>query len=408
MDFYKKDNDTVLRLNASGEYEVLPPVDESVDVIVHYSQKFDVLEDEIQSFFTKINESVNKGAHMVKLKFYQDKISTHLGIGDYSSLSKKVEEFISEISQQINENRHRNLQQKTVLLDALKSIVDENNWKALDAVKELHQNWIRIGKATEEFDADLNDKFEVLKTTFFEHRKEYAETQKELYDARADTYREIIQELEDFTEAKDWKDHVEQVKGLQDKWKNNGAVPKVVYDSLYPLFKKSMDAYFSKLKADRKASKKQNKENTAGVLGVKKTVLAELNDYLKQENSTYLIKDAITFRQKWNSAGKVSFKLLNDIADEFYLNLEYLFEFINVNKFLEKKGLERSSENQLKAVRRFYHENKKEIETYTSNKEGMFALATNSDVSQMVERRQRELERKLKAKKMMIDFLEKK
>lgn len=408
MDFYKKENNTVLRLNASGEYDVLPAVEESTDIVAYYSKKFDEFEKEVQAFFSKVNESVNKGAHMVKLKFYQEKVKTHLGIGDYVSLNKQLNLFVTEISKQIEENRHRNLQQKTVLLESLKGIVEENNWKALDQVKELHQSWIRIGKATLEFDKELNEKFDELKDAFFEHRKEYAETQKELYDARADTYREIIQEIEDLTEAKDWKNKIEEIKTLQDRWKNNGAVPKVVYDSLFPLFKKTTDAYFNKLRTERKAVKKQSKDNSAEVLEAKKKVLAELTDYMKKENSSYRIKDAILFRENWNATGKVSFKKLNKIADEFYLNLEYLFEFTNVNKFLEKKGIEITVENQLRSIKRFYQENKKEIETYSENKEGMFALASNSDVSKMVERRQRELERKLKAKKMIIDFLEKK
>jgi len=405
MDFYKEEESKIFQLNVAGEYVELPEVNGESDAVTFYQNSYDSLKTEIQVLFDKIDSSSNKGSHLVKLKSYKESIQSHQGIGDYKDLDTQINRHIEEIEVLVEQNRHKNLQQKKVLLEAIKEIVEESNWKAFEQVKEIHQSWMRIGKATEEFDSDLNESFDNYRTTFFDQRKEYADTQKELYESRANIYRDIIVQLEQILENKDLASFRLKVIELQEKWKNNGAVPKVTYDSLFNLYKGYTDKFFEQLKTQRKNDKKDNKAHTKEILAAKSSVLKSLKEYLKKPTTDFTIKDAQKFRQEWNSAGKVSFKLINDIADEFYLNLEYLFEFINLNKYLAKGKKPLTAENQLKAIQKFFKDNERELSTFKENKENMMLFGATDKVSDMVERRQKELERKLRAKKKVIGLL---
>lgn len=402
--FFKIEDQKYFRLGLAGQYLELPIVNEG-DVEAHYTQAFEKFKGKVTDLFQKIDETANKGSFLVKLVQFEETLETLEAIGDFEGLNTQISDYKTQIQELINANRHKNHQQKQVLLSSLNQIIEENNWKALDQVKELMHSWVRIGKATEEFDEALNEQFEQQKEVFFENRKEYAETQKELYDARTDLYRELIAQLEAINESKEVAAKRAEVDKIQEEWKANGSIPKTVYDTLFKLYKTVLNEFYSKLKANRKTHLKKSKESHKEALDAKKKVLDDLMLYLGQDNTGFKVKDAIGFRTKWNAAGKVPGRELGALGDQFYLEIEYLFEFANLNSFLVNREMDVVPANQLKYMKRFRQDTLSELSTFKENKENMGLFAANSDVLRTIERRQKELERKLTAKDKVIQKL---
>lgn len=402
--FFKIEDKKYFRLGVAGKYLELPSTLEDHPE-QHYTQAFEKFKEKVDDVCQKIDETSNKGSFLVKLIQFEEELETLEAIGDFEALNAQIADYKSQIQELINANRHKNHQQKHVILSSLNQIIQENNWKALDQVKELMHSWVRIGKATEEFDEDLNAQFEDQKQVFFENRKEYAETQKELYEARTELYRELIARIETINEQKDATTKRAEVDEIQEAWKANGSIPKSVYDTLFKLYKKVLNEFYAKLKNNRKINQKQSGESHQVVLEAKQKVLDELKAYLQKDQADFQVKDAIGFRTKWNSAGKAPGKVLGKLGDDFYLEIEYLFEFANLNSFLVKRQMELTAANQLKFMNRFRQDTLTELSTFKENKENMGLFAANSDVLKTIERRQKELERKLKAKDKVIEHL---
>jgi hypothetical protein len=402
--YYKVIEDKIFAKKIGEDFVELPRVENDNNLEFYLSQ-FLKFEKQVQTVLDKIDATDNKGSYLAKVLLLIDELTILNGIGDFDALNQKLRSYKATLSEQVESNRRRNAEIKTALIESLSKIVEENNWKATEETKEIHQKWLRVGKASEELEESLNLKYETLKTEFFNQKKDFFDTQKELTEARTQYYREIIQQIEELTEAKDLKANRVKVDELVESWKQNGAIPKVSYDTLFSLYKKTLDAYFNKLK---KAGKSQgtNKDQNTLILKKKEEVLKSMLDY-KQATTRYETKKIHSFKDAWNLAGKVNGRLLGKLGDDFYQNIEFLYEYANLQNFQEKKnyGLDKASLQ--KTLKRFISENEDEIRIFKENQENMSIQLSNDSVASIFNKRLSDLEKKLKAKKRVLDSFDK-
>lgn len=382
-------------------FEELPLV-ENENQVEYYTNRFLKFEKQVKSITDKIDATENKGSYLAKMILFAEEIKELEAIGDFVALNQIIESYKTELTEKVEQNRKRNAEIKASLIESMSVIVNENNWRATEEVKEIQQKWIRVGKASEEEDKTLNDAFEALKLEFFNQKKDFYEAQKELTDSRIQVYSSIILAIEEAIEAKDPAAKRPEIDQLVAQWKENGPIPKSSYDVLYASYKKVLDAYFDKIKKSKKLFKSADNQDKE-LLEKKKEVLALLLKY-KEETERYEIKKVHSFKDQWNAIGKVHGRVLGAIGDQFYQTLEFLFEYANLQNFQEKKSYSMEKSALAKTMKRFVSENEDELRLFKINQEQMNIKFSN-DSSSIFAKRLAELERKLATKKRVLESL---
>lgn len=403
QNFYNIKEDKLFKVgieNIEQELSVSESLEKSIS---HYQNQFSKLEKEVTDVISKIDGTDNKGSYLAKVLLLSDQIDNHEGIGDYGQLADKLKVYKATLLNFVEQNRIKNTEIKKALFADLKVIVDEDNWKAINEVKEIHQKWVRVGKAIEADDAQLTADFNTLKDGFFDRRKEYVESQKDLHESRIQLYREIIIEIESINLSKDFLKRKSEIEKLVENWKSNGSIPKSVYDTLFKVYKASLDEYYNKLKP---FSKKNTKEHFKEMLDGKKAVLSKLEAYISS-TTAYDIKTINAFRTEWAKVGNVPGKVLASVGDKFYGSLEFLYEYTNVLRFHTLRNLPVENATLLKTIKRFIRENEQEIVQFQENQQQMTFQLSNESVTNLIGKRLSELQKKLKAKQRVLASLEK-
>lgn len=403
QELYKIEGNKIFAKKIGDEFVELPSL-ENENLLGYYQEEFVKFEKESKKVFEKIEATENRGSYLAKIILLSDQIKNLDAIGDFDSIYHKLEGYKKSISESVESNRKRNSEIKQSLTESLAKIVEENNWRAIEDVKELNQKWIRVGRGVDSEDAQLNEKYESLRTEFFSQKKEFFDSQKELIESRIQIYREIIKQIEDITESKDFKTKRPQVDRLVEDWKQNGAIPKSSYDVLFTLYKKTLDAYYEKLKQIKKTFSSANEQNNE-ILAKKKQVLDSLKAYL-QNTSRYETRAIHKIKDEWNLAGKVNGKVLGKIGDEFYSDIEFLYEFANLQSFQEKKNYGLDNNSMIKTIKRFIQENESEIDLFKTNQEQMQIKLSSDNINMIFRKRLQDLERKLLAKQRILKLLE--
>ncbi len=398
---YKIIEGKILAKRIGEDFKELPSV-ESTDAESHYKNVFLKFQKQADAVFEKIDATENKGSYLAKIVLLSDQLKALDAIGDLETLFSKLEKYRLELTEKVESNRIRNAEIKKILLESLAKIVNENNWRATEEVKEIQQKWIKVGKATLEEDQKFALQYEELKQSFFNQKKEFFESQKEVIEVRTQQYREIIKELETISDSAGFKDARARVDELVELWKSNGAISKASYDTLFDLYKKNLDCYFEKLK---KATKKSiPKDINKDLLKKKEVVLAQLLEY-KNATARFDLKKIHGFKDQWNNIGKLHGKVLGKIGEQFYQTIEFLYEYSNLQNYQEKKSFGLDSVSLAKTLKRFISENEEEIKQFKENQDQMNIKLSSDSINDMFAKRLRDLEKKLEAKKRVLSTL---
>jgi hypothetical protein len=398
---YKIEEGKVLAKRFGDLFEELP-LAENEDQVEYYIHRFLKFEKQVKAITDKIDATENKGSYLAKMILFSEEIKDLQAIGDFVALNQIIEGYKADLTEKVEQNRKRNAEIKSSLIESMSKIVNENNWRATEEVKEIQQKWIRVGKASDEEDKTLNAAFEALKLEFFNQKKDFYDAQKELTDSRIQVYSSVILAIEEAIDAKDPASKRTEIDQLVLQWKENGPIPKSSYDILYASYKKVLDAYFEKLKKSKKQFKSANNQDKE-LLEKKKEVLALLLKY-KEETERYEIRKIHSFKDQWNNVGKVNGRVLGTIGDQFYQTLEFLFEYANLQNFQEKKSYSMDKSALVKTMRRFVSENEDELRMFKLNQEEMNIKFSN-DSNSIFAKRLSELERKLATKKRVLESL---
>lgn len=209
--------------------------DESTS-IQYFEEKFEELTKKIDEIETRIRETENKGSFLMKLKHLKNSLSSHDGLGDYQSLSERIDHQIHYIEDLISKNRIRNSEIKKGLIEEVKQVGEIVNWKeATEVITSLKNRWIKTGNAEDNENESLEKEFWGYVNEFFEKKKEFFEDKKRLSEHYAEKYQEIVEEAKKIAENP-VGDVKSIVKDLRDKWKQNGPVPAQIYQPLFSEF----------------------------------------------------------------------------------------------------------------------------------------------------------------------------
>lgn len=385
-------------------------MDDEQKTVEYFQEKFGVFAAKVDNLEEQINTTENKGSFLMKVVHLKNQLKELNGIGDFEGLDNRLEQIELNLKKAIEENRHKNLGFKQVLLTELEAITSAMDFtpETFSQVKEIQQKWIRIGKITEELEEEYENRFDTSVKEFFSKRQEFLEAKKLLTEARIEKYKEIVAEAKALLEAKNFENKAEPFKQLQKRWKEVGHVSPKLLNELWDEFKTTGDAYFSAFKKDSRKNRDGNHKSKDGLKRKKELVKKSKELYeIELSAAMELAKD---LQKDWKNSGFAKKEDQQPLYEEFMLACDFVFEYRFLNSIFDKKtknGEGLSDEDRIagkvRLMKNLIHKDNEEISRFEDNSfAANVVIRGDSSFGRVVDSRSAGQKRKLEAKKMIL------
>ncbi len=199
----------------------------------YYEQRFAHLEQKIAKMEQDVQDKPNKGSYLMKLLHYKDTLHQYEGLGDFPALYERLEKLEEYIRGTITENRKRNLEIKNALLEELKELEEQTNWKeGTEMAKDLKNRWLKTGSLDEEINEEYDEKFHGKIQEFFDRRAAFYEDRQLMFEARVKEYQKLVDEAREIIQQYDERQARYELRNIQQRWRDVGKIPLPMYKPL--------------------------------------------------------------------------------------------------------------------------------------------------------------------------------
>lgn len=366
-----------------------------------FQDRFESLKEKVDKVQHQIETEDNKGSFLMKVINLKESLSSYDGIGDFVSLKDRLVMLEKMLEDYISQNRKRNLEVKSTLIEEAKSYAANPDWKeATEQLKELRQRWIRVGAVEEDKKEEVENTFQAVYDSFYEKKKAFHEAKKEMMANREKQYESLIEKAKALESGKSDSDELAKQSGaLVEEWKSLENIPKEKYATLLKEFKK-----YTQLGKTAAISKSSNSKGKEGGDKEKLALIEELKEVQKMTPSD-AVEKAKAIQQKWKNTGKTFSKSLNE---EYFTLNDYIFEKSFLENLFErkaKKGLEEKDAIKFKMniLRDLISRDQRELNIFEENLE-KFNLGTQK-LDKMVGFKHEKQKRKLAVKQQIMEEL---
>ena len=366
-----------------------------------FKDRFESLKEKVDKVQHQIETEDNKGSFLMKVLNLKESLSSFDGIGDFVALKERLEMLEKMLEDYISQNRKRNLEVKSTLIEEAKSYAANPDWReATEKLKELRQRWIRVGAVEEDKKEEIENTFQAVYDEFYEKKKAFHEAKKEMMAAREKQYESLIEKVKKLQNDKSEPDELaKKSNALIEEWKSLENIPKEKYALLLKEFKKYTQA--GRKKGNSKNTKFQSKESNYK----EKLALIEELKSAQKINPAEAVEKAKAIQEKWKNSGKTFNKSLNE---EYFTLNDYIFEKSFLENLFErkaKKGLDEKEAIKFKMniLRDLISRDQRELNVFEENLE-KFNLGTQK-LDKMVGFKHEKQKRKLAVKQQIMDEL---
>lgn len=397
-----KDGKVILKAQAGFPDREIGEVREDEETTLQYFEdRFQHLESKVEDLQQQIEENDNKGSFLMKLLNLKEQLSSYDGIGEYQPLYDRLEGLEKMLNEYIRQNRARNLEVKTTLIEEAKSYAANPNWKeATEQLKELRQRWIRVGAVDDEHKESINDTFQKVYDDFYDRKKAFYEQKQQMIATRVAKYEELVER------AKKIERGSEDARKLVEEWKALETIPKETYNKLFRVFKKLTSA---PRPGQRKFQSRQPVVDEKALFEKKAQLLEQVKGLKEKEDVGHEVLNAIkAIQQEWKSLGRAGKEREKDqeLNQEFYFLCDYFFEknFLSIlyNKKVHKELDEEAKlKFKLKLLKDLLFRDQKELTVFEENME-KFNMGTKR-IDNLVDVKFEKQKRKVKVKQQLMD-----
>lgn len=244
----------------------------------------------------------------------------NVNLGEKEKLAEEVQEFASYDSDRIKE-----WNQKT------KEILD------------IQKRWEIVGGLPRAKARDVNKKFWGAFKAFFNNKNNFF---KKLDEERENNLRqknELVQQALALKESSDWDKTSNELKSLQQRWKEIGPVPEKQREKVFREFKEACDYFFEQRRSQHGRIESEQTEN----LRLKEQICEELEQHASQGTAApNLLR---TLQDKYSSIGFVPRNNINAIRARYHEAVE---KFVNaIEGYNEDDKSKLMLENQISDLR---------------------------------------------------------
>jgi len=253
--------------------------------------------------------------------------------------------YLQNLQQELQDN----LNSKASLSDEVQTFVNfqsdrikEWNQKTKD-ILELQKRWELIGGLPRAKAKDVNKKFWSAFKTFFNNKNTFFKKLDEEREVNLQLKNDLVKKALELKESIDWERTSNELKTLQQKWKDVGPVPEKFREKVFKEFKEACDHFFEQRRTQHDKMEQEQTEN----LRLKEEICTELESHAAgRTGSSDILRE---LQEKFSSIGFVPRKDINTIRTRYHEAVE---RFINsIPGLTEDEKGKITLENQLSDLR---------------------------------------------------------
>lgn len=366
------------------------------DALQYFENKFAKLAEEVSEIAEKIKEQDNKGSFLTKVEYLKSTLPEFDGIGDFEALEQKIDGMLLDLNAYIEQNRHKNLQIKTALLEQLKPIASSHEWKTASAqIKEIQHKWIKTGAVVEDKRERIEGEYTSLIEGFYARRTAFYDDLNKMMEEREADYQEFIKGAETLLKVDDLEKLRQLIYQKQEEWKGLGKIKPAKHSEFWSQFQELIKKALSK-------TKKKAKKLSGGSAKEQLEKVNNFADRLKKANEQLMpTLDLKEVKEQWRYIQKVKHKDAGDVKCEIHFLMDMLSEKQFIDSLVKKRKGDRTDlKLRLKISRDLLERDRREFLTFQENL-GKFNMADGLD--NMLTKKLKQQEQKVEVKKTILE-----
>jgi hypothetical protein len=211
-------------------------------------------------------------------------------------------------------------------------------------ILELQKRWEIVGGLPRAKAKEVNKKFWSAFKSFFNNKNTFFKKLDEEREANLQLKNDLVKKALDLRESQDWEKTSNELKNLQQKWKDVGPVPEKFREKVFKEFKDACDYFFAQRRGQQGKVEQEQIDN----LNVKTAIIEDLEKHVQEGNATVeLLQD---LQDRYNTIGFVPRKDINAIKNRYQ---EAVQKYVNTIPGLSEDEKSRVLlENQLSDLRK--------------------------------------------------------
>jgi hypothetical protein len=305
------------------------------EALDYFKNRFIIAESKVSQLEKDIEEAQNKGSYLTKLMQLRKKLIQFDALGDFPPLLERLDAQEAILADLITVNQLKNLEIKRALIAEAATMVDSTEWReTADALQEVKTKWIKTGPVDKSVETDVVNEFQALLDGFFTRRREFFNEQNKVIQERLDKYDELIRLAFRANRLGDLDAAFQEVRKLNNAWKQVGEVPIKKSGKLYKQFKKATTTFYAKYN-DVKGIVIEKRIDPRIEAQMK---MADEAESLAQQDDIFAAAErAKVLLNSWKEV-KVPFKMQDkSLNDRFRAACDKIFELSYLGRVLTRK-----------------------------------------------------------------------
>lgn len=254
----------------------------------------------------------------------------------FIEINKKIKERIKQFYSALEDEKKNNLEQKKLLIDELKKVIEPISnkgkviWKDVnEKVQQIKSKWEKIGHIPAEFIKNINGEYNSLLDIYYDAKRKHQEIIQQKQEEIRGIKERILNEIEKLKDSEDIEQAYKTVIRLQQEWKKYYLRNKEENDKLNQQFKTYCDNFFERKKSAEKEKLQVEKDN----LVKKLELINRLKETSFDKNNTEDVLLKIQeFIKEWNNIGYVPIEEKDRINDEFYGKINQIYAELGLSE----------------------------------------------------------------------------
>ncbi|MDX1907107.1 MAG: DUF349 domain-containing protein [Bacteroidia bacterium] len=286
----------------------------------------------------------------------------------------------TELQKQADDARRDNTRLKKELIDKLQIVVDTEDPMRIAEVREIQDNWKRIGQVVKEEIEPLYTKYRFLLDKFYKLREMHFEMLE--YDRKHNLQEkerlilDIVKLQPEEAEQEDadvWKERMDLLTEMQQQWKSLGHVPKDDMERINEAYRAAVDAFFENRKVFLEKQDQSRAENAAK----KQEILAQMTEFAdfqaqRPKDWNDATEKLRLLQEAWKEAGQAPASIngelwskYREICNAFFASKSKFFEDfdkVRNENLAKKRDLCEKAEELIKNAAANWEKNSREVQ----------------------------------------------
>jgi len=276
--------------------------------------------------------------------YKQDTIETQ-----FFQIAAKIRKQRADLQEQIEHSLRKNLDKKNEIIEKLRTLVsaEEENEQTNKLVRDLQQEWKKIGKVPKNQARELWANYNALIEQYYSRLSIYKELKDLDRKRNLEAKTELCEKAEKLLELPSIKDAIRQLNDLHEEFKHIGPVgSKEEQDLIWKRFKKASDAIYEKKKHVAEVYKAEMQKK----LQLKEALCQKVKSFETYQGEKIKhwqakTQELLAVQKEWEAIGQVALEKAKDITKEFWNSFKVFFK--NKSEFF--RSLDEAREANLRA-----------------------------------------------------------